>query len=127
MSKAEKKVKKKKDAVDPNVQHVFYVTDIQFWQVTTIRYVLVKRTAKYVEVLDSTAKKKRLVADDADGRVCDTYKEAREYAKARIKEKSAKLKEYKKNLEMSKQELKVRAIRDVVPRTLRISSKDYKF
>lgn len=117
---AKEKKKPKKAVTDPNVTYVFYVTDILFWQVVIMRYQLVKKTEKYAMVLDPTYKKVRLVLNDADGVVCDTFKHAQLVAKGRIKEKQAKLIEYQGKLDMSKEAIKMRAIKDVVPRKLKI-------
>jgi hypothetical protein len=128
--KVEKEVKRKKAKTDPNVTYVFYVTDIQFWQVIIMRYQLVKKTDKYATVYDSTYKKIRLVLNDADGVVCDDYPHARRVAKLRIKEKEGLLKQYKGKLELSKESVTQRAIKDVVPHKLdlsKLSEQDYKF
>lgn len=128
MKKTEQKAKKKKKSNDKT--HIYYVTDVLFWQVMVLRYELVKKTSKYAIVLDSTEKQKRLVLDDQDGVVCDTKDEALKQAKKRLKAKREKLREYKKQLDTSKEELKTGRVRIIKPQKLDLSALnegDYKF
>ena len=129
MKKEEKAVKKiKKAKVDPNKTYVYYVVDFLFWQVMVFRYELIKKTTKQAVVLDSNGKPKRLTLEDLSGKVCDTPKEARAYAKAKIKERKAKLKEYKDKLNKSAQEIEEGRVRIVDPLSMKkIKAEHYVF
>lgn len=122
----EKKVKKAK--VDPNKTYVYYVVDFLFWQVMVFRYELVKKTSKMAVVLDSNGKPKRLTLEDPSGKVCDTPKEARKYAKAKLKERKLKLKEYKEKLKKSEKEIEEGLVRIVDPLSMKkIKAEHYVF
>lgn len=131
MSKKEREVKEKKvkkAKLDPNKTYVYYVVDFLFWQVMVFRYELVKKTSKMAVVLDSNGKQKRLTLEDPSGKVCDTPKEARKYAKVKIKERKAKLKEYKDKLKKSEKEIEEGLVRVVDPLdTKKIKAEHYVF